>query len=185
MKTYREFIQFINESKETEWTKNLTEKEFVEHLGKVQAKGIMAGLAKHPMFQDFHFGGNRGSFARLYKHKVSEDGTHEVKTLNASNPTEHLHAFVSKRGKVYQINHNKVNRELMSDGQEANVTTRLNTFVVNEDGEGGAPPAMALGSANEVGTEDKTNVAGPPFKRKGIKSIRRNNKEIKLPKETV
>ena len=179
MKTYREFIQFINESKETEWTKNLTEKEFVEHLGKVQAKGIMAGLAKHPMFQDFHFGGNRGSFARLYKHKVSEDGTHEVKTLNASNPTEHLHAFASKRGRIFQINHNKVNKELMSDGQEHRVTTRLNTFVVNEDGE-----AMVLAPANQVGVEDKTSVAGEPFRKKGIKSIRRNNKEIKLPKET-
>lgn len=49
---------------------------------------------------------------------------------------------------------------------------------LEEDGEGGIAPAMALGSANEVGTEDKTNVAGEPFKKKAIKSIRRNNKEI-------
>ena len=52
---------------------------------------------------------------------------------------------------------------------------------IQED-EGGLPPAMVLGSANEVGTEDKTNVAGEPFKKKAIKSIRRNNKEIPLPK---
>ena len=53
-------------------------------------------------------------------------------------------------------------------------------FLLAED-EGGIAPAMVLEPANRVGTEDKDSVAGEPFKRKGIKSIRRNNKEIKLP----
>ena len=51
---------------------------------------------------------------------------------------------------------------------------------ISEDGEGGGiAPAMVTGSANEVGTEDKTTVAGEPFKKKGKAAIRRNNKEIK------
>ena len=59
----------------------------------------------------------------------------------------------------------------------------MKTFLefIAEDGEG-VVPAMALSSANQVGTEDRDSVSGEPFKRKGIKLINRKNKVI--PKET-
>lgn len=102
------FKTFITEKiKETDWTNNLSEKEFVEHLKQNKASAVMTGLAKHPMFKDYHFGGNRGSGDRIYKHKSDEFG-HQVKTINTNNPTEYLHAFVSPRGKVYSVNHNKI-----------------------------------------------------------------------------
>ena len=106
------FKTFITEKvKETDWTNNLSEKEFLDHLKQIKAKGVNTGLAKHPMFRDYHFGGNRGSGDRIYKHKSDVFG-HQVKTINTSinpnNPTEYLHAFVSSRGKVYTINHNKI-----------------------------------------------------------------------------
>ncbi|MEI6297765.1 MAG: hypothetical protein WCO84_09105 [bacterium] len=44
---------------------------------------------------------------------------------------------------------------------------------VNEEGE-----AMVLAPANQVGTEDKTSVAGEPIKKKGIKLINRKNKVL-------
>ena len=102
------FKTFITEKiKETDWTNNLSEKQFVEHLKQNKASAVMTGLAKHPMFRDYHFGGTRGSGDRIYKHKSDEFG-HQVKTINTNNPTEYLHAFVSPRGKVYSVNHNKI-----------------------------------------------------------------------------
>jgi hypothetical protein len=101
------FKTFITEKiKETDWTNNLSEKEFVEHLKQNKASAVMTGLAKHPMFKDYHFGGKTGG-DRIYKHKSDEFG-HQVKTINTNTPTEYLHAFVSPRGKVYSVNHNKI-----------------------------------------------------------------------------
>jgi hypothetical protein len=105
MKSFKSYL--TEKTKETDWTDNLSEKEFIEHLKQNKASGVNTGLAKHPMFRDYHFGGNRGSGERIYKHKSDEFG-HQVKTINTTTPTEYLHAIVSKRGKVYTINHNKI-----------------------------------------------------------------------------
>ena len=103
------FKSYLTEKiKETDWSDNLSEKGFVDHLKKNKASAVMTGLANHPMFKEYHFG-NKGSGERIYKHKSGEF-SHEIKTINTNNPTEYLHAIVSPRGKVYTVNHNKIEK---------------------------------------------------------------------------
>ena len=161
------FKAFITESKETEWTGAMSEREMSDHLAKHKAKAAFTAMAKHKMFQDFHFG-TVDSGNRLYKHKVDVDGAHHIKSAGTKKPNEHLHAIVSSRGKVYQINHNKITKGTDSEGKETKTTSRVKSYIA-EDGVAAVP-------ANAVGTQDKASVAGPPIRKKGITLLKRNNK---------
>ena len=120
MKTFK---QFNEHSKETDWTSNLTEPDFKSHLDNLKVKKIFTGMVNHPMFKDYHFGGAVGG-ARIYKHKIDEDGFHQIKTINSNTPSEYLHFITSKHGKVYTVNHNKITK----DESGNNIISRVKSF---------------------------------------------------------
>jgi len=110
----------IKESKETEWTKQLSDKEIKDHLEKSGAKSIFPAIIKHPYYTDYmvkskiHPTNPLAIGERRWVHKVGEFGTHEIKVGHTFNPSEHLNFHVSKRGKIYTVKHVKVDTN--SDG---------------------------------------------------------------------
>lgn len=114
LQSFKEFT--LNEaSKETYWTKNLSDKDMKDHLEYVKAKGVWNGMIKHQAFSDYHAvlpTGNKTAF----QHKIDSDGHHHVRLASTGNPKEHLHFISTNRGKIFTVNHNKV--ETDSDGNK-------------------------------------------------------------------
>lgn len=112
MKTYKEFI---TESLETEWTKNLSDKDMKDHLEKVHAKALWKSITNHEAYSDYHStipAGNKTAF----QHKVDDEGYHHVRLASTGKSKEHLHFMANKRGKIFTVNHNKV--ETDSEGNK-------------------------------------------------------------------
>lgn len=124
----KSFKTFLEESKETEWTKQLSDGEMKNHLEKSGAKAIFSAIIKHPLYKDYmdksriHPTNPLAIGERKWIHKVGEYGTHEIKVGHTFNPSEHLQIFASNRGKVYTVNHVKVDNN--SDGTKTYSTLK-------------------------------------------------------------
>ena len=123
MKTFK---QHLAEAKETEWTKNLSDKDMKTHLENVKAKGIWNSILKHEAFSDYHSALPTGS-KTAFQHMIDADGHHHVRLASTGNPNEHLHFIASSRGKVFTVNHNKVE----TDSEENKVRTLLKRYEKN------------------------------------------------------
>lgn len=109
-------MYMLNEaSKETHWTKTLSDKDMKDHLEYVKAKGIWNAMLKHPAYSSYHSNiatGNKTGF----QHKIDSDGFHHIRLASTGKPTENLHFISSNRGKIFTVNHNKI--ETDSDGNK-------------------------------------------------------------------
>jgi hypothetical protein len=105
----KSFIEYITENrhKETEWSDNLVgDKSLGEHLKKHKASGIHTNIGKNPLFKKFHVDrpSQIGS-VRVYKHRINDDGQHEIKSVNSLTPNHVLHMTYTKRGKALSAQH--------------------------------------------------------------------------------
>lgn len=123
------FIQYITESKVTEWSDNLVgDKSLGEHLKKHKASGIHTNIGKNPLFKKFHF--DRPSpigGVRVYKHRINDDGHHEIKSVNHLTPEHVLHMTFSKRGKALGAYHSET-KDMYLNGKKVKNTKTLDSW---------------------------------------------------------
>lgn len=131
MKTMKTFIEYITEDrhKETEWSDNLVgDKALGEHLKKHKASGIHTNIGKNPLFKKFHFDrpAHIGS-VRVYKHRINDDGQHEIKSVNHLTPEHVLHMTFTKRGKALGAHHT-VTKDVDLNGKNVKNTSTIDSW---------------------------------------------------------
>lgn len=105
MKTFKQLSEEL--SKETDWTDTLSARELKDHLENNKAKKVFDKIISHQAYMDYHTPIATGN-KTLFKHKIDQDGHHHIKTISTGNPKEYLHFISSKLGKIFTVNHNKI-----------------------------------------------------------------------------
>ena len=105
MKTFKQLSEEL--SKETDWTDTLSARELKDHLENNKAKKVFDKIISHQAYMDYHTPIATGN-KTLFKHKIDQDGHHHIKAISTGNPKEYLHFISSKLGKVFTVNHNKI-----------------------------------------------------------------------------
>lgn len=103
----------LNESKETEWSELLTGKQLMDRLSDMKAKRVFNALKNHKWNAEMHQTGGMGQV--YFKHKTDSSGHHEIKAASTYRPNEYLHYFISPNGRMWQINHYRLNEKRTKD----------------------------------------------------------------------